>query len=184
MKPKTILLQTVKIAVFAILALVFIVFSILALTPARTAVEVRTAFSASASALSVEDGTYLTVVTGTLRNTSSAPVVVDRAAVRLSGLSDALVTDEPFLLAPRTETELTFRVEAKKPLETVAGVSVTVGGREIALRNPAVRDAFGYAFLPILLAIVFAALTAHAVIVRVYMEQEKRLAAGNTPENA
>ena len=98
-------LQTVKIAVFSLLALVFIVFSVLALLPERTAVEVRSAFTASSSALSIEDGTYQTVVSGKLRNTSSAPVMVDRVTVRLAGLADPLVTDGPILLRPRTDTD-------------------------------------------------------------------------------
>ena len=181
---KRTVLQTVKIAVFSLLALVFIVFSVLALLPERTAVEVRSAFTASSSVLSIEDGTYQTVVSGKLRNTSSAPVMVDRVTVRLAGLADPLVTDGPILLRPRTDTDVTFRLEDGRSYDAVSAVSVTEGGEEIALRNPAVSDAFAYAFLPILLALVFLALAVHAVIVRVYMAQEKRLSGENTPENA
>ena len=175
MKKETVA-QTVKIVIFSILFLLLSVFSILALTPERSNVQVRETFTISSSLVSKESGTYLLEVTGTLRNKTGSPIVVDRVTVRVSGIDGQFSTAEPILLAPRADAEVLIRAESDRSSSAVTGVWLTSGDDEIMLRNPAVTDLFGYAFLPILLALLFLLLLIHAVIVRVYMAQEAKLA--------
>ncbi len=175
MKKETVA-QTVKIVIFSILFLLLSVFSILALTPERSNVQVRETFTVSSSLVSKESGTYLLEVTGTLRNKTGSPIVVDRVSVRVSGIDGQFSTAEPIFLAPRADAEVLIRAESDRSSSAVTGVWLTSGDDEIMLRNPAVTDLFGYAFLPILLALLFLLLLIHAVIVRVYMAQEAKLA--------
>ena len=175
MKKETVA-QTVKIVIFSILFLLLSVFSILALTPERSNVQVRETFTVSSSLVSKESGTYLLEVTGTLRNKTGSPIVVDRVTVRVSGIDGQFSTAEPIFLAPRADAEVLIRAESDRSSSAVTGVWLTSGDDEIMLRNPAVTDLFGYAFLPILLALLFLLLLIHAVIVRVYMAQEAKLA--------
>ena len=175
MKKETVA-QTVKIVIFSILFLLLSVFSILALTPERSNVQVRETFTVSSSLVSKESGTYLLEMTGTLRNKTGSPIVVDRVSVRVSGIDGQFSTAEPIFLAPRADAEVLIRAESDRSSSAVTGVWLTSDGDEIMLRNPAVTDLFGYAFLPILLALLFLLLLIHAVIVRVYMAQEAKLA--------
>ena len=174
MKKETVA-QTVKIVIFSILFLLLAGFSILALTPERSNVQVRETFTVSSSVVSKEKGTYLLEVTGTLRNKTGSPIVVDRVSVRVSGIDGQFSTAEPIFLAPRADAEVIIRAESDRSSSAVTGVWLTSGDDETMLRNPAVTDLFGYAFLPILLALLFLLLLIHAVIVRVYMAQEAKL---------
>ena len=171
--------QNLKIALFAVLFLVAAVFAILSLSPERSAVEVREKFTVSASRLSGSEDRYVLEVSGKLRNTSSKPIAVERVEVRAAGVAEPIVHDRELLIQPRSEVGVVVWVESDVEASSVTSVSVTVGGESTALRNPAVTDAFGYAFLPLLLALLFLLLLVHAVIVRVYIAQE---AAAETAE--
>ena len=167
--------QTVKIVLFSILFLFSAVFFVLALVPERTDVEIRREFTASSSGLSGTDENYMVEVTGTLRNKTSKPVMVEYVSVRVAGMNEAIVTDEPLLLQPRTDAEIILRTTSGEPVSEVGTVSVSIGGKTVALRNPAVNDTFGYAFFPLMLTLSFLLLLLNAVTVRVYMAQEKNL---------
>lgn len=167
--------QTVKIVLFSILFLFFLIFFILATVPERTAVEVRREFTVFSSSLSGTDANYMVEVTGTLRNKTSKPVMIDSVSVRVAGRNEPLATDEPVLLQPRTDTEIILRTSSAVASSDVLSVSVSIGGEMTALRNPAVTDTFGYAFFPLILALLFLLLLIHAVTVRVYMAQEKKV---------
>ena len=171
---KETVLQTVKIVCFAILFLAFLLFSVLALTPERSPVQIQKEVVVSASPLSV-DGEYLLEIKGTLKNTSSKPVLIDGVEIRLTGVDEPFRTTEPLILQPRTEVELFLSETASVEATSVKGVTVSVDGTARTLRNPAVSDPFGYALLPMALALVFLLLLIHAIIVRVYMAQEKKI---------
>lgn len=176
---KETVLQTVKIVCFAILFSAFLLFSVLALTPERSPVQIQKEVVVSASPLSVNGGEYLLEIKGTLKNTSSKPVLIDGVEIRLTGVDESIRTTEPIILQPRTEVELFLRETANVEATSVKEVTVLVVNGEVStvwtLRNPAVSDPFGYALLPTALALVFLLLLIHAIIVRVYMAQEKKI---------
>lgn len=176
---KETVLQTVKIVCFAILFLAFLMFSVLALTPERSPVQIQKEVVVSASPLSGNGGEYLLEIKGTLKNTSSKPVLIDGVEIRLAGVDEPFRTTDALILQPRTEFELFLRERASVEAMTVKEVTVVVISGEAltvwTLRNPAVSDPFGYALLPSALALVFLLLLIHAIIVRVYMAQEKKI---------
>lgn len=175
---KETVLQTVKIVCFAILFSAFLLFSVLALTPERSPVQIQKEVVVSASPLSV-DGEYLLEIKGTLKNTSSKPVLIDGIEIRLAGVDEPFRTTDALILQPRTEFELFLRETASAEATTVKKVTVLAINGDVStvwmLRNPAVSDPFGYALLPMALALVFLLLLIHAIIVRVYMAQEKKI---------
>ena len=141
---KETVLQTVKIVCFAILFSAFLLFSVLALIPERSPVQIQKEVVVSASPLSGSGGEYLLEIKGTLKNTSSKPALIDGVEIRLAGVDEPFRTTEPLILQPRTEFELFLRERASVEATTVKEVTVVVISGEAltvwTLRNPAVSD--------------------------------------------
>lgn len=188
-------IQNLKIALFALLLLVSVVFGVFAFLPENTPVEVYEVFSVSATPLSASTDTrYEVTVSGRIRNvtnkllpveavtvtvdsvetplTTDEPLQVNAVTVKVDGVETHLTPDEPLLLIPRLDTEIRITCIADRMPEKVQSVSVTLGGKATALRNPAVNNVLAYAAFPLVLSLVFLALTVHAVLVRLYMRQE------------
>lgn len=172
------LLQDLKIVVFAILFLLFSVLTVLALLPEHTEIEVREAFTATASELSHRDGTYVLRIKGTLRNTTDDPIQLEKLTVRVKGVEDDLIVYEGALeMTPRADYPLDMETRSDVRAEAVQEVTVTANGKTVSLRNPAVRNTVQYAFLPFALTAVFLLFLGHSVIVRYYLAQEERIPA-------
>ena len=168
-------LQDVKIGVFALCFVFAAVLTVLAFLPEGGDVTVAGKFHASSVPVSLADQTEQILASGTLRNGSDRTVTVERLELDVKGLEQPLVLQN-IALPPRTDLPLSLSVVSTGSADRVTSVRVTVDGKTRELRNPAVTDAFAYAVLPLALTILFAALTAHAAIVRVYLRQKTDVA--------
>ena len=173
---KSRILQDLKIALFGVLTLLFLFLTVLAFLPERSDVEIKETFTVSSAPVDSKMTGYSVQVSGVLHNKSGSPVVVDRLTVVFSGVDGELSTEEAVLLPPRADLPVTLSIFNKNIPSGVKGVFVSVDGAPpaVELRNPAVSNPFAHAFLPILLTLLFLALTVHASIVRVYIAQEER----------
>ncbi len=167
------LLQNVKIGLFAILFLLMTVFTVLSFIPEHTDVEVSEEFTVSSSAVSANDSRFILEVSGELLNTTEEDISLEEVRVWCAGLSGPVVHDSDIVLSPRTPGKVVTWVESDVSADEVTKVSVLLNGEETVLRNPAVTNTFRYAALPLILSVLFLLFLLHAILVRIYIEQEK-----------
>ena len=171
------ILQTALIVVFAICTLFSAFVSVLACLPTTTDVEIRETVKASASKLSADaDSIYQVEVSGALKNTTDAPIVVERFEIVLQagkGDPDVLCVIENIEIPARATVTVAKSELVPAPYNKIGGISATVNGVSLYLRNPA-QTSPTIALIPIALTAVFAFLLVRACKVRFYMYQEDR----------
>ncbi|MBR7098306.1 MAG: hypothetical protein IKC59_02735 [Clostridia bacterium] len=171
------ILQTALIVVFAICTLFSAFISVLACIPIATDVEIRETVKASASKLSAEtDSLYQIEVSGALKNTTDAPIAVERLEIVLqAGKNDPelLCVIENIEIPARATVTVAKSEFVSLPYDKIGGITATVNGESIYLRNPA-QTSPTVALIPLALTAVFTFLLVRACKVRYYMYQEDR----------
>lgn len=169
------ILQTALIVVFAICALFSAFISVLACLPTTTDVEIRETVKASASKLSAgADSVYQVEVSGALKNTTNAPIVVDRLEIVLQAGkndSDVLCVIENIEIPARATVTVAKSELVTASYEKIDGITATFNGESLYLRNPA-QTSPTLALIPLALTALFAFLLVRACKVRIYMYQE------------
>ena len=168
MKEKVI--RDVRIGVFAALLIVAIVFTVLAFQPESGPVEISGAFTVSSVPISLDEGTYEVFLDGTLRNKSDETVVIEKVEIEVEGLEKTPYAENVEIPA-RTEEIISGKTEKDKEVGKVKSVKITMDGKTRELRNPAARISLRRVFLPCFATRLFAALTVHAILMRIYWKQ-------------
>lgn len=176
-------LQDVKIGIFAACLICALIFTVLAFLPESGPVEVSGKFTTSSAPINLTDGTYEVFLQGVLRNKTDRTVVVERVEFNVEGLEKAPYA-EGIVLQPHAEESVGGKTVLSGAAGKVRSVRVTVEGKTRELRNPAVSNLFRHVLVPCFLTLLFAALTAHAIIVRVYMKQAGRIGDPDDPVSA
>lgn len=173
--------QNILIACWAVLTVFFGLLSALALFPAETDVEIHETVRVTASRLNGETDVpplYLLEASGTLRNTTAEAVTVDRLTIRIGDgefSSDKIELKLDAVTVPAwAEVRISASEQSNVFCEYVGGITASVGGKEVYLRNPADTD-LSAALVPVILTAVFAILLVRACKIRYYMAQEDRM---------
>lgn len=171
------ILQTALIVVFALCTLFLAFISVLACLPATTDVEIRETVKASASKLSAgTDSIYQIEVSGALKNTTDSPITVERLEIVLQAGKDdpdVLCVMENIEIPARATVTVAKSELVLAPYNKINGITATVNGESLYLRNPA-QTSPTLALIPLALTAVFAFLLVRACKVRYYMYQEDR----------
>lgn len=181
--------QNLLIAGLTLLALLFALLSVLAVLPAETDVEIREAIHVSSSPLSADESSvYLVSVTGTLRNTTSREITVERLTVPVEngsfvGKQTKELVREGIVIPPFGQISLSVTGEGLADYRYVGEVTAVWDGEEHFLRNPAEKE-LSSAILPVLLTVISVFFLIRACKVRYYMAQEDGMAHGSSGANA
>ena len=164
--------QNLKIGIFALCLTVALIFTVFAFLPEKGPVEISGKFTVSSVPIDLSKGTCEVLLHGTLRNKTDGFVTVEQVIVEADGMENALVS-EAVVLPPSSEEYVELRSVSDVEVGKVKRVKVVVGGEETELLNPA-AGLFGRVWVPCLLTLLFAVLTAHAIVVRIYQRQAAR----------
>lgn len=173
-------IQDVKIGIFAVCLILAIVFTVLAFLPESGPVEVAGEFTAESTPIDLSEGTYEIVLSGILRNKTDRTVEVEKIEFEVEGLERAPHA-EGIVLAPHAEEAVGGKTVLPNEAGKVKSVKITIDGKTREMRNPAVYNLLRHVLIPCVLTLLFAALTAHAIVVRVYLHQANKAGDGSRP---
>ena len=167
------ILQTVKIAVFAVCTVFSLFISILACIPVSTDVEIREMIHVSAAPLGAESDTaYQIEVSGAIKNTTGQALMVDRLEIPVKADGgESLIVIEQIEIPARTTVTVSKPVIADVAYDRVGEIKAEVNGETMTLRNPAEMSPT-VALIPIAVTVIFAFLLVRSCKVRYYMMQE------------
>jgi hypothetical protein len=176
------ILYDVRLAVWAILALLIAVLLVLELVPAQeptAAITVSERVTVESELVNVQAEQYVTTVSGAFFNPTDEPITVDSLQVSVTAKQAFRGVDfEGFVLHPRTSQEIYLSWVGGTDFDTVSRITVKINGEELVVRNanassaPTISGAFIFYF--VLLAIV-AWFLIRAIKLRYYLYQEAML---------
>ncbi len=175
MKRKVI--QDILIGVFAALAMLMLVLTVMDLSPKqREGLVIREAFSVSSSPLQADGSAYESILQGVLANRDGEAVTVARMAVTVSdGEKNYVWETGAFEIEKRSNYPIQFKMKGDTDYKVVSEIVLYDGnGERLALQE----DTGTATALGLICAIgffVFAALTVWAGKVRYYLWQEDKM---------
>lgn len=171
-------LADIRIAIWAVLALLIAVLLVLELTPSASTSDLTVSdpVTVASEFVKVQSRQYVTTVSGAIYNPTDSPITVEKVSVAITaGKSFRVVDFEGFTLHPRTSEEIHTSWTGATDFNRVSRITVTVNGEEQIVRNsnsqsePVIRGAV--VFYLVLAAIVAFFLT-RAIKLRYYLHQE------------
>lgn len=172
------LIQNIKIAVYGILTLLLLLLTVLELLPQKqTGLVMREPLTVSAQLIDTASGTYETALSGVLFNESDETVTAERLTVTVSDGTtekkiDITLTDP---LPPRTRREIRYSEINPNAFTTVTDVSAQIGTETHSVTNVEPSAIGLAAIILIALLAVIAFLLYRSILVRKYMNEEKKL---------
>lgn len=172
------ILADIRIAVWALLALLIAVLLVLELTPPTNTsnITVSTPITVTSEIVKVQSGRYVTTVSGALYNPTDDPITVEKLCIYITAEQGFRGVDvEGFVLHPRTSEEILVSWTGGSDFNRVTRITATVNGEDQNVQNfnsqaqPIIRGAV--IFYLVLAAIVAFFLT-RAIKIRYYLHQE------------
>lgn len=168
-------LQNLKIALFALFALVFAILTIMQMIPRSTeGVYVHEKFSVSSSLINASGKEYSTQVSGALFNSTDTAMRITSVQVTVSdGDAEREIVLDGFLLPAHTAKSFLHTEDGAQAWKQVTGIRVNCEGEAIALSNTVGGSTLnGMTWILLAVTAIWTLLLVHACMVRYYMAQE------------